>query len=124
MPIDHAVASALGFPKTHYTSTERERRWLCDSVPQALVRETCTILDVYVTGTRLRLREMRPTGGGPGMLRLTRKADVDAFTRLVTSIYLPEDEFALMARVLTGREVRKTRYRLHAPAGAATGGWS
>ena len=117
MDIDLSIATALGFPRPKYTGVERERRWLCLEVPRALIRQTLTVNDVYVTGTRLRLREMRPVNGGPGMLRLSRKADVDDQTRLITSIYLPEDEFAILARALVGVRLTKIRHRLHAPPG-------
>jgi CYTH domain-containing protein len=117
MDIDPTIATALGFPKPRYTAVERERRWLCQEVPRGLIRETLTINDLYVTGTRLRLREMRPVDGGPGMLRLTRKADVDPSTRLITSIYVPEEEFAILAAALVGARLTKVRHRLHAPPG-------
>jgi CYTH domain-containing protein len=117
MDIDPTIASALGFLKPQYTAVERERRWLCSEVPRALVRQTLTVADLYVTGTRLRLREMRPVDGGPGMLRLSRKADVDSTTRLITSIYLPEEEFAVLSAALTGARITKIRHRLHAPPG-------
>ena len=51
------------------------------------------------------------------MLRLSRKADVDPRTRLVTSIYLPEQEFAVLAAALPGLRIRKLRHRLKAPPG-------
>ena len=117
LDIDRSVAAALGFPKPQYMAVERERRWLCDIVPRALIRQTLSIVDLYVTGTRLRLREMRPVAGGPGQLRLSRKADVDAQTRLITSIYLPEEEFAVLAATLPGARITKIRHRLHAPPG-------
>ena len=117
MDIDPAIAKALGFPKQAYTVVERERRWLCREVPRALIARTETIVDLYVTGARLRLREARLLEGGPPMLRLSRKADVDARTRLITSIYLPENEFAILAAVLPGRRIRKIRHRLKAPPG-------
>lgn len=112
MEIDQETAAALSFPKPKYIFVERERRWLCRAVPRDRVVETVTITDLYVTGARLRLREERPIGGGAAMLRLTRKADVDAHTRLLTSIYLPEDEFALLARTLQGVRINKLRHRL------------
>ncbi len=62
-------------------------------VPRELVVRTETIVDLYVTDARLRLREARPLNGDPPRLRLTRKGDVDARTHLVTSIYLPDEEF-------------------------------
>jgi CYTH domain-containing protein len=117
--VDPTLATALGFPKQVYTAVEHERRWLCGEVPRELIRETLTVNDLYVTRTRLRLREMRPIAGGAGRLRLTRKADIDAQTRLITSIYLPEDEFAVLAASLTGARLRKLRHRLHAPHGVS-----
>jgi len=117
MTIDQQIAAKLGFPKPEYTSVERERRWLCRQVPRELVRSTEEIADLYVTGARLRLREARPTDGGAPMLRLTRKADVDKHTRLITSIYLPEDEFSVLAASLSGERIRKLRHRLHSVPG-------
>ncbi len=119
MDIDQQIATALGFPKPKYIFVERERRWLCREVPRDRVVETVAITDLYVTGARLRLREERSIGGGTAMLRLTRKADVDAHTRLLTSIYLPEDEFALLARTLQGVRIKKLRHRLKRHQGIA-----
>jgi len=118
MDIDLAVAKALGFPKPQYTAVERERRWLCGEVPRSLITQTFTITDLYVSGARLRLREMRPINGGPGLLRLSRKADIDPTTRLITSIYLPEPEFALLGATLPGERLTKIRHRLKTPPGA------
>jgi CYTH domain-containing protein len=111
MEIDATVAAALGFPKLKYAWVERERRWLCCEIPMERVTDAAAITDLYVTRARLRLREARPLDGGPVMRRLTRKADVDAATRLITSIYLAEPEFALLAG-LPGRPLRKTRHHL------------
>ena len=111
MEIDPAAAAALGFPKLKYAWVERERRWLCGDIPMDRVISADSIADLYVTGTRLRLREATPLDGGPPMRRLTRKADVDAATRLLTSIYLAPEEFALLSG-LPGKIIRKTRHRL------------
>ena len=116
MEIDPATAAALGFPKLKYAWVERERRWLCREIPLARVTQVDAITDLYVAGTRLRLREAIPLDGGPPMRRLTRKADVDAATRLLTSIYLAPEEFALLAD-LPGQRIRKTRHRLAAEGG-------
>ncbi len=112
MDIDQQTARALGFPKPKYMAVERERRWLCRKVPRERVVQTEAITDLYVAGTRMRLREARPIDGGAPMLRLSRKADVDPYTRLVTSIYLPEEEFAVLAASLAGIRVKKLRHRL------------
>ena len=116
MDVDRKIATALGFPKPQYTLVERERRWLCSRVPHERVARTETITDLYVTGTQLRLRDARPIGGGAPKLRFSRKADVDACTRLITSIYLPEEEFAVLAATLSGVRIRKIRHTLqHLP---------
>jgi len=119
MDITPEVAAQLGFPRPQYTAIERERRWLCKAVPREQVLRTEAITDLYVTGARLRLREARPTDGSPARLRLTRKADVDVHTRLITSIYLPEQEFAVLAASLPGPRIRKLRHRLRPAAGVA-----
>ena len=119
MDIDQQIARALGFPKPQYMSVERERRWVCREVPRERVLQTEAITDLYVTGTRLRLREARPIDGGAPMLRLSRKADVDPHTRLITSIYLPEEEFAVLAASLPGVRVKKLRHRLQRLPGVA-----
>ena len=118
MDIDAETARALGWPKLKYAFIERERRWLCQKVPEALVIGAEHITDLYITGTRLRLREALPADGGPPMRRLSRKADADAGTRLLTSIYLAPEEFALLAH-LPGLTLRKVRHRLKPVNGAA-----
>ena len=112
MDIDAETAASLGFAKTKYLAIEHERRWLCDAVPGDLVDRTEAIIDLYVTGTQIRLREARPIDGAPPMLRLTRKADIDPRTRLISSIYLPENELAVLAASLVGVPIRKLRHRL------------
>ena len=111
MQIDAETAAALGWPKLKYAWIERERRWLCGHVPMEQVVSAEAITDLYVTSTRLRLREAVSLNGGPTMRRLSRKADIDATTRLLTSIYLAPEEFALMA-ALPGRVLKKTRHQL------------
>jgi CYTH domain-containing protein len=117
MDIAPERAKALGFPKPAYTVVERERRWLCREVPHDKVVLSESITDLYVSGSRLRLREARPVDGRPARLRLSRKADVDARTRLITSIYLPEEEFAVLAASLQGLRITKLRHRLQPSAG-------
>lgn len=111
MDVDPATAAALGWPKLKYAWVERERRWLCREIPMDRVVRSEAIVDLYVTNTRLRLREALPLDGGPAMRRLGRKADVDARTRLLTSIYLSEAEFAVLAD-LPGDRLRKVRHHL------------
>jgi CYTH domain-containing protein len=115
--IDASTAASLGFPKLKYAWVERERRWLCRGLPVQRVKRSEAIVDLYVEGTRLRLRRATPLDGGPAMMRLGCKADIDAQTRLLTSIYLQQNEFDLLAG-LPGRTLRKTRHHLGAVNGA------
>jgi hypothetical protein len=57
--VDPLLAAGLGFPKLRYVFVEHERRWLCKSVPVERVSDADEILDVYVTGSNLRLRDAR-----------------------------------------------------------------
>ena len=116
MDIDASLAAALGWPKVKYAQLERERRWICDSFPAGLIVSSEAITDLYITGTQLRLREAVPMDGGEPIRRLTRKADVNASTRILTSIYLSPNEFALFAG-LPGNRLQKTRHRLRDVAG-------
>jgi CYTH domain-containing protein len=113
--VDPLVAAKLGFPKLRYVFVELERRWSCTTLPKDLVQETVAITDLYVSGSNLRLREERSLSGGPPLLRLSRKVDVDASTRLISSIYLQESEFALLKGALQGNTLRKLRHRLAGP---------
>jgi len=115
--IDQATAAALGWPKAKYAWIERERRWLCRTVPFDRVVRSDAYEDLYVTGTQLRLRRATPTDGGPEMLRLGRKADVNPAVRLLTSIYLSAEEFRLLSS-LPGKVLRKTRHHLGKVDGA------
>lgn len=58
--------------------------------------------------------------GGPTIFRLTRKADVDAYTRLITTIYLAEEEFRLLFGLLPGKQIHKLRHRLPQASGIVT----
>ncbi|MBV9330942.1 MAG: hypothetical protein JOZ55_05255 [Alphaproteobacteria bacterium] len=116
MTIDPNTALALGFPKQKYMAIERERRWLCREVPRDQILSTAATTDLYVAGTRLRLREARPDQGPP-IFKLSRKVDVDAHTRLITTIYLPENEFVALSSSLHGTVLKKRRHRLSAISG-------
>jgi CYTH domain-containing protein len=112
MDIDQQIAATLGFPKLQYMAVERERRWLCREIPRELIVLTEVITDLYVTGARLRLREARPINGATPVFKLSRKADADLRTRLITTIYLPEEEFGILAASLQGARIKKVRHRL------------
>lgn len=115
MTVDPA---ALGFLKPEkYAAVERERRWLCRGLPDLPVLKADVIRDLYVDGSRLRLREARPVGGGDVIYRLSKKADLAPDRRLMTTLYLTEAEFALFSG-LPGRRLDKTRH--YYEAGDAT----
>ena len=102
--------TALGFLKPDkYAAVERERRWLCAGLPGLPLLRTEAIRDLYVDNSRLRLRRATPGDGGPPILRLSKKADLAADTRLITTLYLTEFEYALFAD-LPGRVLEKTRH--------------
>jgi CYTH domain-containing protein len=92
-----------------YAVVERERRYLLRRLPEG-VSSTREILDRYVTGTRLRLREVRESDGS-----LTRKlghkvrlGDGPAEVAC-TNLYLDDDEWTLLA-TLPARLLRKRRH--------------
>lgn len=117
MAVEQKTAESLGFPKPEYRAIERERRWLARTVPSDQIIQTQAITDLYVAGARLRLRAMRSLDGKTSTFKLSRKADVDHQTRLITTIYLPEAEFAVLETSLPGRRLCKIRHRLHSPPG-------
>lgn len=95
-----------------YAVVERERRFLVASIPQGVV-STREVVDRYLTGTRLRLREVRyddgtvarklghkvRLGDGPGEIACT-------------NLYLDDQEWALL-QALPARVLRKKRHLLH-----------
>lgn len=95
-----------------YAVVERERRYLLASMPEG-VSSTSEIVDRYVTGTRLRLREVRESNGTVTRklghkVRLTEgPAEVAC-----TNFYLNEEEWAVVA-ALPARTLRKKRHMVH-----------
>lgn len=106
-PVGGSVASVHNSLK--YAVVERERRFLVAEVPRGVV-EVRQIVDRYLEGTRLRLREVIDTDG-----RVTRK--LGHKVRLAsgpsevacTSVYLDDREWELL-RAIPSRTLRKTRY--------------
>lgn len=92
-----------------YAVVERERRYLVAAVPEG-VTTTLDIVDHYLTGTRLRLREVRAPDG-----TVTRK--LGHKVRLgdgpdevaCTNLYLDDEEWALLS-TLPSRPLRKRRH--------------
>ncbi len=93
-----------------YATVERERRWLLDGVPPFPddARQV-RIVDRYLTGTRLRLREVTETDGTI-VRKLGHKVRVGEGAREVahTSLYLDDAEWEVLSG-LPGAVLRKTR---------------
>ncbi|MDF1604587.1 hypothetical protein [Nocardioides sp. YIM 152315] len=95
-----------------YAVVESERRFLVRSLP-AGVERTTAITDRYLTGTRIRLREVAEPDGrlvrklghkvrlGPGPQRIA-----------CTSVYLDDAEWAVLAR-LPATVLHKRRHHVH-----------
>jgi CYTH domain-containing protein len=92
-----------------YAVVERERRFLVASIPDG-VDDVQLIVDRYVTGTRLRLREVR-RGDGTVVRKLGQKVRLgDGPAEIAcTSLYLDDEEWALLS-TLPARVLRKRRH--------------
>jgi CYTH domain-containing protein len=102
-----------------YAHVERERRWLLMRLPD-LPHEprTVRIVDRYVRGTRMRLREARePEGTLVRKLGHKVRLGVDAREVAHTSLYLDEAEWAMLS-ALPADVLTKTR--TFVPLGTAT----
>ena len=99
-----------------YAVVERERRYLLTRLP-AGVTSTREIVDRYVTGTRLRLREVR-ADDGTVVRKLGHKVRLTEGPGEVacTNFYLDEEEWAVLA-TLPARTLRKKRHLV------LRGGW-
>lgn len=95
-------------PNLKYAVVERERRFLLGSLPEG-VTGTRRILDRYVSGTRLRLREVHEPGGTV-VRKLGQKVRLGGPGEVAcTNLYLDEGEWALLAG-LPARRLSKTRH--------------
>lgn len=92
-----------------YAVVERERRYLLGSLPEGIGSGN-EIVDRYLTGTRLRLREVRAQDGGV-VRKLGQKVRLGDGPAEVacTNLYLDDDEWALLS-ALPGTLLRKKRY--------------
>jgi CYTH domain-containing protein len=98
-------------PQHKYARIERERRFLLAQFPSdANVVSIRRIIDRYIDGTALRLRE-QSEDSGPAMFKLTQKlpARADGAQQgWITSMYLTKDEFCILAQ-LSAKKLSKTR---------------
>lgn len=99
-----------------YAVVERERRYLLATMPTGADRAT-DIVDRYVIGTRLRLREVR-SDDGTVVRKLGHKVRLTEGPGEVacTNLYLDEAEWAVLV-ALPARILRKRRHIV------ALGGW-
>ena len=99
-------------PNTHGWSAER--RFLLPGVPDGPCLRRAEITDVYLSGTRLRLRRtVETTAAATTTVRkLTQKVPAPAGgPGLITTLYLDEAEYEALS-VLPGAGLTKTRYRV------------
>ena len=100
---------SLGFLRPgKYGHYERERRWLVETLPNLTPLRVYDITDCYIEQSGLRLRHMRGHGIADEM-KLTKKGELNAETRIITTIYLNQAEYALLAK-LPGRQIKKRRH--------------
>lgn len=92
-----------------YAVVERERRFLLRGLPDG-VTTTRTIVDRYVVGTRLRLREVHEEDGTV-VRKLSHKVRLGVGPAEVacTNLYLDDQEWALLV-AMPARVLRKTRH--------------
>ena len=95
-----------------YARVERERRFLLARAPGGTCVRRAAITDLYVTGTRLRLRQAVETtaAGTTTSRKFTQKIPApDGGPGLITTAYVNEGEYAVLS-ALPGLRLTKTRY--------------
>lgn len=93
-----------------YARVEREQRWILARRPDGL-EQPVSIVDLYITGTSLRVRRMETDTEVVYKLgQKVRPTPADPELVMLTNMYLSEPEYSTMAR-LGGAEIRKTRWR-------------
>jgi CYTH domain-containing protein len=111
---DRRNESAPAGKELKYAHLERERRFLLAGSPSQASVGQVAITDRYVTGTRLRVRQMVDMGGAgrPVTYKLTQKVPAPTGQPgLITTIYLDAVEFEVLAR-LPARTLRKVRHSI------------
>ena len=95
-----------------YAVVERERRYRLERLPDG-ASDAREILDRYVTGTRLRLREVQESDGTVTR-KLGHKVRITEGPAEVacTNFYLDDEEWALLA-AMPARLLRKRRHLFH-----------
>lgn len=95
-----------------YARVERERRFLLAQFPRYVkIERIRRIVDRYIDGTTLRLRELCEEGGS-AIYKLTQKLPqraAGARQGLITTVYVTASEFGVFAQ-LPAKILHKTRY--------------
>ena len=103
------VARAAPHDPLRYAKFERERRFLL--APAALPElsaDFARIDDLYLAGTRVRLRTITPQPSGRAIHKLTQKLqDANPRVRRITTLYLAAEEHAVFAALGGGRLVKR-----------------
>ncbi len=98
----------MDIPK--YAKLENERRFLVLHPPDLLRAPVRVIEDLYVHGSRMRLRAITRPDGGLAEFKFCKKyGSDDPVSGPIVNMYLSAEEHALLA-VLPGRRLRKRRY--------------
>jgi CYTH domain-containing protein len=102
-------------PESKYALIERERRYLLRDLPEGLSRADhhLQITDIYITGTRLRIRKVRDPKTNKWIVKFTQKfaPNPNDFSRtIITNTYLSAME-AEMLSMFHANEIRKNRYK-------------
>lgn len=96
-------------PAMKYAQVESERRFLIAALPEH-VTGTTDVVDLYLTGTRMRLREM--TTDGQVVRKLGQKIRLDGARRIAhTTLYLDDAEWAALS-VLPAKRLHKRRHHI------------
>ena len=95
-----------------YSLPEIERRWLVDTacLPEVAFESATVISDLYLSGTRLRLRRMDPPDQAPIFKLVKKYGKVGDHIEPITNLYLTEAEWKTLD-ALPGLRVRKQRIR-------------
>ena len=96
-----------------YSAIEIERRWLADlaavgDLSSAAFRE---IEDLYISGSRLRVRKVSDPNGGVSFKFGKKYGKRSSASEAVTNVYLSEAEYRLLA-ALPGLVALKRRYNV------------
>ena len=93
-----------------YALFENERRFLIGQCPDLSSTTFRTIEDLYITGSRLRLRAITHNDGRPAEFKFCKKyPSDDNRSGPVVNIYLAADEYRTLSQ-LPGKTIRKRRY--------------